>query len=577
MGSAHSVARWSAGALLILSPISIAALVASCTGSLGGDPGSGSKTGPDGPSDEALSELGVSGMRRLTATEYDASVRDLLGVDVDSQTALPEDLRTPFDNDFTKQQASEALVTSVEVLAGNIAEQVATDAALLDAILPCTPSGPTDEACFREFVQSFGRRALRRPLTDVEVDAFATFMDHATQSGDFNIAIDSALRGFLQHPEFLYRVELGQAIEGEPGVFRLSDYELGARMSYFLLGSTTPDWLLDAAEAGDLSDAAGITDATRQLLDDPRSHERIARFHSMWMGYENLPHGPELAEAMQMETQALLDKILFEEKRPWVDLIRSEEPYLNTFLADHYGLPDPSGGEGWVPYGDSGRRGLLSQGSFLSAVAKFTDTSPVQRGLLIRTRLFCQTINRPPPDVMVDTDNPPESADPNACKSERYNMWQTDGCSLCHALLEPVGFGLENYDIAGRYRETEIDRPDCPIDGEGSLEGIGTFQGPAELAELMLQAGDMDSCVAKQLYRFAMGRFELDEADERFIARVVEVAQGGTDTSAEADTSAGAEGAGQAVASGDLIFHDLLLEFVSSESFRHRREESIDE
>ena len=291
------------------------------------------------------------------------------------------------------------------------------------------------------------------------------------------------------------------------------------------------------------------------MLADDRALRRISRFHAMWLSYEQLPHAATIASAMTEETDALLSRYLLEERRPWSDMLVADETYLTPELAAHYGLPAPDGAAGWVPYGDSGRRGLLSQGSFLSAVPKFDDTSPTQRGLLIRTRLFCQVINRPPPSLGVNTDEPPGAADPTACKVDRYTMWKTDGCSTCHALMDPVGFGLENFDAAGRYRETETDRPDCPIDGTGKLEGIGEFQGPAELGQLMIQSGEVDGCVATMLYRYAMGRWDLDDHDEALLERVVAEAQGGA----------------------SLRFDALIASFVGSEAFRLRREEVASE
>ena len=516
-----------------------------CSGTIGGD-GVG-----DGPTAATLSEIGESGLRRLTAKEYDASIFDLVGVDVDSETALPEDLRFPFDNDFTHQLASEALISAADSLAGQVAEAVVADTSLRAAIVPCTPSGADDTTCYRSFVESFGRRAFRRPLVAGEVDRFMSFMDHASQAGDFWTAIDSALRAFLQHPAFLYRVELGSAVAGQEGVFRLSDYELATRISYTLIGSTPPVWLLDLAGEAGLSDAEGVRAAVAQMLLSDQAKERVSRFHSMWLSYERLPHAPDLAADLKLETDALLQRVIFDERGAWVDLLRSDETYLTTDLAAHYGLPAPTQGQGWVRYGDSGRQGLLSQGSFLSAVAKFDDTSPVQRGLLIRTRLFCQTLNPPPPELNVNVDEPPEGPDPNACKTERYNMWQLDACKSCHAMLEPVGFGLENYDTAGRYRDHETDRPECAISGEGALEGVGSFSGPSELANLMIDAGGVDECVATMMYRFTMGRFELGDHDHTMLERLVPAAQ----------------------RSGELSFYDLVVELLSSDGFRYRREE----
>lgn len=526
------------------------ASVGACVGEItnpGGEDGLAGDTDSPGSA-----QVAVSGLRRLTAAEYDQSVLDLVGVSVNSETALPEDDRTPFDNDYTKQIASEALINSADSLAGEVAGEVVADPNLRSAITPCEPTGPGDTACFRSFIETFGRRALRRPLLPTEVERFAGFHQHAIDGNDFWVAVDSALRAFLQHPAFLYRVELGAAVSGKPGVFRLTDNELATRLSYLFWGSTPPDWLLDDVDDGRLANADGVRAAAKKLLDDERAKKRVARFHSLWMGYEKLPHSASIATAMQAETEALLNRVIFEEKGPWADLLRSTESFLTPELATHYGLPAPAGNQpGWVAYGDSGRRGLLSQGSFLSAVAKFTDTSPTQRGLLIRTRLFCQTISTPPPDLKVNTDMPPQGSDPDACKLDRYAMWKTDGCKLCHAGMDPVGFGLENFDSAGRYRTHEPDRPDCPIDGKGNLEGVGSFTGPSELADLMLQQPNLETCVATQLYRFAAGRYALDSADDASVKGLVTRATG----------------------TGALRFYDLLLELVTTDAFRHRKEE----
>jgi hypothetical protein len=528
-------------------------LVASCIGDIGGDPDEIHSAIPP----EVANEVGVSGARRLTSVEYESTVFDLVGVVPTAATlTLPTDDRTPFDNDHTKQIASQALIDGAEILAGEIATTVVASSALRTAIMPCVPTGPADEACFRSFVSTFGRRALRRPLADAEVTRFAEhFMPHAATASDFWVAVDSALRAFLQHPDFLYRVEIGEPVLGQPGVFRLGDFEIASRLSYLLWGSTPPDWLLDEAETGQLSDPARLREAAGTMLEDERALGRISRFHAMWLSYEQLAHSPELAAAMTQETDALLARYLIEEGRPWSDLLLSDETYLTPELAAHYGLPAPDGEAGWVPYADSGRRGLLSHGTFLSAVSKFNDTSPTQRGLLIRARLFCQEISPPPPELGVNVDEPPGGPDPDACKSVRYDMSKRDGCKNCHKLMDPVGFGLERYDAAGRYREFEPDRPDCPIDGNGVLDGVGAFTGPAELGAIIIEAGQVDSCVATMLYRFAMGRWKLDTHDDALLQRLVTDAQGGQ----------------------SLKFDALVTELVGSDAFRLRREEVVSE
>jgi hypothetical protein len=201
-----------------------------------------------------------------------------------------------------------------------------------------------------------------------------------------------------------------------------------------------------------------------------------------------------------------------------------------------------------VSYGDSGRRGLLSHGSFLSNGAKFNDTSPTLRGLAIRTRLFCQTIPDPPPNVATD-DPIPKTADA-VCKKDRYEVHSQGGCADCHSQMDPVGFGLENYDQVGRYRTVEPDEPSCVIEGVGELVGIGTFKGPAELADLMIASGELNQCVVTQLYRFAAGRFELDATDVAFVEALT-----------------------KKIGNADFAFDELVLEFVGSEAFAFRRDE----
>ncbi|HRI63300.1 MAG TPA: DUF1592 domain-containing protein [Polyangium sp.] len=512
-----------------------------------GDP-SGSSIG-----EEVESEIAVSGLRRLTAQEYATTVQDLVGfVPVNVREILPIDPLLPFDNDFTYQKASEALIQGADLLAGDIATGVLADTALRDKLVGCAPSGPADATCFRSFVSTFGRKAFRRPLATAEIDKFAGFLAHATISGDFYTAVDSAIRAFFQHPAFLYRVEIGTPVAGSPGVNKLDDYEVATRLSYFITGSTPEDWLLDDVAGGKLATADGLHAAAEKLFQEDRAKSRMSRFHELWLGYSTLANTGISAD-MRGETDALISRIIFDEKRPWTDMLTSDETFVTPDLATHYGLPSPGASPGWVSYGTSGRKGILSQATFLSAVSKFGDTSPTQRGLLVRTRLFCQVIPKPPPELMVNVDMPPNAGDPNACKSERYFMSTTSGCKNCHALMDPIGFGLERYDAAGRYRDTEPNRPDCVIDGNGVFDGVGNFNGPAELADMMLKAGGVDQCVAEQLYRYGAGRTTLDSHDQALLDRLV------------ADASA----------QGGLRLDQFILDFVTSDAIRFRREEAV--
>ena len=480
---------------------------------------------PRNPDGRVLTDADVpfSLARRLTRAELDQTLLDLLGSTSRLGTAnLPEDdqereglfLHWPFDNLYTLQATDRVLVQAYETLATTAATELVADSARRGEVVGCTPTGANDTTCFESFIRDFGRRAFRRPLSQEEVDNYLRLQAPAVEAGDFWVGVRAVLTALLQAPDFLYRVEVGTPVPNLKDVFRLNDYEIATRMSYLVLGSTPPGWLLDAAEAGELASTGGREAAARRLLDDERAEAQTDRFHAQWLGYSSLPHSPELTTAMREETRALLRRVVFEENLPYMDLFRFGETFIDTELANHYGLPAPSGGTAWVPYGDSGRAGLLSHGSVLSAFATASDTSVTKRGVFVRERLMCEIIPPPPPTVNVD--DLPETN----CKSELVEVHQMGACGGCHTLMDPIGWGLENYDAAGVYREHDDGKPECTIDGQGEIASVGMFSGPAELAGLLADAGSLEACAVRQVVRFAIGREEKAE-DEALIGELV--------------------------------------------------------
>lgn len=479
--------------------------------------------------------------RRLSRNELDRVVDGLLfGTEVRASNYLNEDEYTPFDNDVTRQTVSSALVTSLELMAHEVARGLTSDPERYERLLPCQPSGPSDTPCLRRFVESFGKRAFRRPLTPEEVELYLGLQTFATRSepfvdNGFDTAVELIIAAILQDPEFLYRIEIGTPTEA-PGVRALDDWEIATRLSFLIWGEAPDDALLADAEAGRLTGPERRSVAER-MLDDPRARAQVQRLHRMWLGFRALPVEPELAARFDRETSALIDRVVFGD-RPYRELFTSPQTYVDGELADHYGLPRPEGSEGWVDYGDSGRMGILSHGSVLAAFSKFTDTSPTQRGILVRSRLLCLPVLSPPPSV--DVDQPP--AGEAACKVDRYkaHMGQS-GCKGCHEGMDPIGFGLENYDMTGRYREADDGDPSCLIDGQGELPaGLGAFSGPRELSERLLASGRLNACAAEHFLRYALGRPLVDGEGRR------------------------AEALAEAL---DRGFKDLLLEFVSDPTF----------
>jgi len=521
------------------------------SGTRGGTGGGAGSAGASGQSQGPVPTALESGARRLTRSELDATVRDLFADETSpARKVLAEDEFNPFDNDYTLQRASRALIDSLEAFADDVAAR-ALSAAHRDAVVPCTPTGADDTACFQSSVAALGLRLFRRPLTDDEVSAYATLQAFSTEenpdiANDFYTGVELALRSMLQDPEFLYRIEVGTA-DAEPGVFRLSDYELATRLSFLLWGSTPSTELLTAAADGGLSTASARRTVAAGLLDDERARNALHRFHAMWLGYRSIPASAELAAAFDLETTHLIDRVVFDEPQSYLQLFLSPETYLNDLLADQYGLPHPSGGEGWVPYGSTGREGILSHGSVLAAFSKFSDTSPTQRGIFVQTRLLCNTVAPPPANVNVD--QPPSSGD-LVCKFDRYSAHRTTAsCASCHDNLDPIGFGLEQYDVGGRLRTHDDGHPECAIDGQGELPGHGTFSGPAELAEKLVESGELSSCFVEQWLSYALGRH------------------------LAANEAGVVEELGRSFAANDHAAKALLLDYVESDRFALRREE----
>jgi hypothetical protein len=492
--------------------------------------------------------FGANGITRLSREEYRATVRSLLGVDVAADVELlPADSFTPFDNDYTLQVPSKALVDGLKAVSERALDLALADPARRSTWVGCSPTGPADAQCLTDFIRRFGRRALRRPLADAEVQAYLRFQSFGVAAGDFYTAVSMVARAMLQDFELVYRVEIGQPLPGQPGVYRLDDWETASRLAYFLWGENPDDMLLDQAQNGALRSAIDVRAAAERMLADERGQRRILRFHALWMGYDTLPHAPELNAAMRQETDALVRRVVFQEPRPWLDLFSASETWADAALGSIYALPGTSAGFSWVRYDEPDRRGILSHGSLLSNGYNGTDTSPTRRGKFIQERLACKPIPPPPDDVKADEPPPPTGG--NDCKFDRYAAHRKEArCAGCHALMDGVGFGLENYDHRGAYREHDTGKPKCVIAGDGNLNGVSAFHGPAQLGALLAQSGELTSCLIKRVYQLGVGRSPRSTEDAPMLEALAHLSNGPA-----------------------LQLRDLVLDWVSSEGFRNRR------
>jgi hypothetical protein len=528
-------------------------MVAGCEGRLVGPVGNTNVVPVRPPTDPAVVDgkpvnVPVQQLQRLTSRELDRTLAALTGeTHQHARELLPNITLEPFDNQVEQTLASASFIEGVERMAELVTQETLADAKRRALVVPCTPTSNDDIVCFEKFLSTFGRSALRRSLSADEVRLFGSLRAQALERGDFYTAVGLAMRRFLSDPEFLFRVEVGQSLR--PSISQLSAFELANRLSFFLQGRSPPTWLLDAAEQGTLNSKQGVKETAAKLIAEPEGKSHLQSFHAMWLGFVALPHDAALNQRMVTETTALIQRVVYEEPGDYRRLFLSTDTYLDADLAKHYGLPALTGtGFKWAPYADSGRKGILSHGTLLSNGAKQADTSPTLRGKWVRNRLFCQEIPPPPPNVAMDL--PPAGTGNAVCKKDRLAAHTTVGsCAGCHKQMDPIGFGLEQYDRQGRFRTAEEGHPECTISGDGALAGIGDFRGVSGLADLMVSSGSVESCAVKQLFRFQTGRHD-SEDDEGLLALFTKNFE----------------------ASGRR-YDQLLVDMVSTDSFTQRRTE----
>ncbi|HEU4406293.1 MAG TPA: DUF1592 domain-containing protein [Polyangiaceae bacterium] len=462
---------------------------------------------------------GPAPARRLTRWEYNNTVRDLLGDGSRPADAFPADEEAlGFSNNATALTTSSTLVQSYMLAAEGLAERAAER---LGPLLPCDPAGPAGDACGRQFVAAFGRRAFRRPLGDDEVEGFAGLFRGGAGAGDGAKLVVEAM---LQSPPFLYRIELaGAPAEGAASV-PLGPFELASRLSYFLWGTMPDDALFAAAESGRLAAREGVAAEARRMLADPKARELVGRFHEEWLDYDrvlSLGRGksaqyfpewsPEYPPLMLEEARAFVGHVVFDEPAgDLTTLLTAPYTFVNAELAAFYGLEGAPAGEAFARVEGGGRAGLLTLGALLAFHAHSDQTSPVHRGQMVRERLLCDPVPPPPPEF--DTTVPKVDEAPTARARFAAHSEQR-ACSGCHVKLDPIGFGFEAFDGVGRPRQLEADG--SAVDASGELTGTdvdGRFVGVPELAARLARSAQVRRCYVTQWFRFAQGRAEA-EAD----------------------------------------------------------------
>lgn len=477
---------------------------AACNGAVS-EPADPIEPPPPPVCDEAVVSVGASPMLRLTREQYDNTIRDLLGIDDHPSASLQADEENGAFRVNAVAPVGRVVAEQYMLAAEDLAARATVD---LDALVGCDFRAVGVEACAAQFVDRFGRRAYRRPLTSDETAAYRTLF--AEFQTDVRFAIQVVVQAMLQSPNFLYRPELVPEGRGDGEIIALGPYELASRLSYYLWASMPDDALLDAAAAGELATPEGLRAQAERMLADAKAADAIGSFHAQWLTVDELDR-VEKDPVVFPEWNARLRSSMANETRLFADhVIRQGDGRLSTLLTGPFTFVDAQtapiygvAADGRVDLDPAQRAGLLTQPGVLAATSHNVETSPTLRGRLVRELFFCQPLLDPPADV--DTTLPP--VEPGSTRRERLSIHMEGAvCAGCHRLTDPIGFGFEVFDAIGRYRTTENGRAIDPSVELVSTDIDGSYADAVELAHAMAESDTVARCVAKQWFQFALSR-----------------------------------------------------------------------
>lgn len=489
-----------------------------------GDSDGGAGDGDGDGTGGAEAELPAPSTRtyRLTHTQWENTIRDLF--QLDAPTGFSEAFRADprvagfvFDNNAESLEVDQALWSGYQRAAAQIGNLLESDPAIVERISP--PDTGDVSARGRAFVESFGRRAFRRPLSADEIEAHVGLFE---QGPDLYEATDPYVAGvrfvveaMLQSPFFLYRVERSTAVVD--GVIPLDGWEVAQRMSYFLWDTMPDDQLLGAAEMDALTDPSGVESEALRMLADPRAEAVVTRFHDQLHeveDFEAIAPSPaffpdvseRLGEFATTEHELFVRDVIFGRNGTLADLLTSTRTFVNADLATAYGL-DGTFGDEFEPVSldPAERRGIFTQVGFLGANATSVNPDPIHRGVFLAKRVACLTIAAPPDGVP-----PLPPSDPSKTNRELVEgHTEANGtvCASCHrTLINPFGFPFESYDAVGAYRTEDNG---FPVDTATEIRlGADTIPvtGALDMLDVLAQRPEVHACYLKHWVEFAAGR-----------------------------------------------------------------------
>ena len=462
-------------------------------------------------------------LRRLTHSQYNNTVRDLLGDQTAPASQFPPE---DFVNGFRNQSQAQSL-SPLQIEAYSAAAEKLASAAFrggdTHGLIPCKPSA----ACRVRFVREFGLKAFRRPLDPAEQKRYESLM---SREADFVRGAQLVAEAMLQSPNFLFRLDDTSDAKWQP-------YVTASRISYSIWDTMPDAELFAAAARGDLSTPQGVEKAARRMLDHPQARRALDEFVSQWLRFDRILTASrdrrkfplftrEAAIAMTAEANMFVADLVWND-RNFMDFFTARYGYVNADLAPIYKVPPPSKEFERISFTpESERAGVLGQTLFLASTAKPEDSSPTARGLFVREQFLCQHV--PDPPAGVNTNLPPVTEEKPQTNRDRMSEHATNpSCNTCHKLIDPIGFGLEKFDAVGAKREkftlqffkgrgegggrrSPPKTVDLEIDGKGYVTGIpdSQFSSPAELGTVLAKSSLCQECVVKQYFRYMSGRLE---------------------------------------------------------------------
>ena len=489
---------------------------------------------------ESVRQPGYEPARRLTHEEYNNTIRDLFGMDLRPADRFPTDL--------TASSGFENSANSLFIQPITLERYIGAAESVVDAALPEKPTRREQIRAWDRVVddvrklqkpdslsdvlRQFAARGWRRPVGDDEIKRLVRLFrrqreDGATPRG----ALRDVIQVMLVSPEFLIRSEADQS---EPGnAFRISDWELASRLSYFLWASMPDEELFRQAETGRLHEPEVLAAQVQRMLQDPRSKTLGSLFAAQWLGFTELDRvqrdqidnpwaTDSLVEAMKQES-AMLFNSLVEHDQPIDRLVDADYSFLNEELARHYRLPGVSGNQmRRVSLKSSPRRGIMGHGSILAITSFPGRTSPVVRGNWILTRLLGTPPPPPPPNVSEFDDRVAE----NERLSQREKLEQhrsNPNCYACHSQIDPLGFALEEFEWFGRHRPARRGRN---VDTTARLPNGTAFRGLQGLSEALVREriDDLTEQLTRRMLSYSLGR-QLEYYDEATVRELVERVQ----------------------------------------------------